>query len=897
MMADNKLNLVVQFTPLDKLSNAMKNIIGLGRSGGQVLGQMKRTARDLDGELARVRTEMAKSSGNISQLVDRERALEAAIARSNQQLDRQKRLLAFEGKVAKVEAKGQQLQSSGQSNVVAGASILAPLILAGKGAMDFSSGMVDIQQKANLTNRETRAMARNILHAAEAAHQLPEAMRSGVDTLAGLGLNPRLAVQMIGPIGKLGTAFKVDIADGANAAYANLNNLKVSIAETGKALDIMAAGGNAGAFEVKDMARYFPGLTTQMQALGLHGVGAVADLTAALQIARRGAGDADEAGNNVKNLLAKIQSPTTIKAFEKNFGVDLPAALKKAYAQGKTPMEALAEITRKATGGDLGKLGFVVEDMQAQSALRALILNLDDYRKIRADISKSDGTVGKAFQQRELQDASVAWQSFLGTMSTLAITLGTTVLPVATRFFGMINTGVSAISDWAQANPEAASTLITLVAGMAAARIGLGALQFAFGGILGPAAKAIGVWKKVKDAGGFALAFPKAAGLISRSGGMMLKAMSAFRSVVSFLDAFHMRVINVALRISTGVGRGISLTIRAFSLLGTGIGRGARLAMRGFALFRTGAMFLARGVMQAGMMMLANPMVLAVVAIGAAIGLAAYLVYANWDKIKAGFQAGIAYIGQAWQAVKGLFNAGIDWLGGLGGKMLSIGTNIIQGIANGIRAAPGAVWNALKSVVMSGISGVKNLLGIKSPSRLFMGLGGHITRGLAIGVDQGGKQPMRSMVRLATGMAGAGAIALSAPAIAAPNISRPPHSMARSAPGMPDAGAMALSAPAIAGPDTPPLLRSMARLATGLRDAGTTALPGPAMIRPDIARPLQPIMPRAGRMAAPAVQQAPITVQIYQQPGEDAEALANRVMQKLEAKQRTARLSSFADDF
>ena len=42
---------------------------------------------------------------------------------------------------------------------------------------------------------------------------------------------------------------------------------------------------------------------------------------------------------------------------------------------------------------------------------------------------------------------------------------------------------------------------------------------------------------------------------------------------------------------------------------------------------------------------------------------------------------------------------------------------------------------------------------------------------------------------------------------------------------------------------------------------------------------------------------APITIQIFQQPGESADTLVNRVMQLLEAKQRTARLSSYSDDF
>jgi hypothetical protein len=226
------------------------------------------------------------------------------------------------------------------------AAMAAPLVLAGKAAMDFSSGMVDIAQKANLTQAQTDAMAQGILRAANAAHQMPEAMRAGVDALSGFGIDPRDAMAMIGPIGQLGTAMKVDIADGAAAASANLQNLKVGLGDTGKALDIMAAGGNVGPSRsgtwpaTSQPHRTGPGA-------GPVGLGAVADLTAALEIARRGAGTSEEAATNIANLLAKINSPTVTRAFAKNFGVDLPAALKAAYAKGKTPMEALAEITKR----------------------------------------------------------------------------------------------------------------------------------------------------------------------------------------------------------------------------------------------------------------------------------------------------------------------------------------------------------------------------------------------------------------------------------------------------------------------------------------------------------------------------------------------------------------------
>jgi hypothetical protein len=305
----------------------------------------------------------------------------------------------------------------------------APLVLAGKAAMDFSSGMVDIAQKANLTQAQTDAMAQGILRAANAAHQMPEAMRAGVDALSGFGIDPRDAMAMIGPIGQLGTAMKVDIADGA--ASANLQNLKVGLGDTGKALDIMAAGGNVGL-----RGQGHGPLLPQPHRTG-PGAGPVrpwrrgrSDRRPRNRPARRGhqRGSGHQHHQPAgQDQLAHGHAPLP------RTSASTSRRAQGRLCQGKTPMEALAEITKKATGGDLSKLGLVVEDMQAQSALRTLILNMDDYRKIRTDLGKSGGTVEAAFHQREAHDASVAWEGFKGSVSALAITLGATLLPASAR--------------------------------------------------------------------------------------------------------------------------------------------------------------------------------------------------------------------------------------------------------------------------------------------------------------------------------------------------------------------------------------------------------------------------------------------------------------------------------
>lgn len=79
------------------------------------------------------------------------------------------------------------------------------------------------------------------------------------------------------------------------------------------------------------------------------------------------------------------------------------------------------------------------------------------------------------------------------------------------------------------------------------------------------------------------------------------------------------------------------------------------------------------------------------------------------------------------QIISGIINAfkAQDWG--------SVGTNIISGIANGIRSAVGAVVEAAKGVASSAIQAAKNLLGIHSPSRVFAWMGEMCDQGLATG--------------------------------------------------------------------------------------------------------------------------------------------------------------------
>ena len=72
----------------------------------------------------------------------------------------------------------------------------------------------------------------------------------------------------------------------------------------------------------------------------------------------------------------------------------------------------------------------------------------------------------------------------------------------------------------------------------------------------------------------------------------------------------------------------------------------------------------------------------------------------------------------------------IDWL--------SIGSNIVRGIANGIKNGAGAIISAAKEAAQSAFAAAKSALGIKSPSRLFrQEVGYRISEGAALGISDG----------------------------------------------------------------------------------------------------------------------------------------------------------------
>lgn len=213
----------------------------------------------------------------------------------------------------------------------------------------------------------------------------------------------------------------------------------------------------------------------------------------------------------------------------------------------------------------------------------------------------------------------------------------------------------------------------------------------------------------------------------------------------------------------------------------SGIGALARI----LGVVKTAATLLGSGLMTLGRFLLLSPIGIAL----SLLGVAAYMLYRNWDAVVAGakalwqglgvFVGGVAnaivsFFGTCWERIKAYFGGGIgnisaqilrwsplnlfyqvfrgvmSWFGvQLPSSFAQFGANIIQGLWNGLKSKFEAVkaWFAEKAASLK--QTFAGVMGIHSPSRVFRRFGGWMMDGLQIGLDRGAASPIASMAGVA----------------------------------------------------------------------------------------------------------------------------------------------------
>jgi TP901 family phage tail tape measure protein len=432
--------------------------------------------------------DIAKAARTVGQAGSRmERPFTAALDRMGRALHRfQTRMQHFMsrgGLDAALQANAGQLgQLRGQ--LVSTGLFTAPAVLPFKRLADTELALTRIGQiaewKPGQFTQNLTTLDADLRRIADSTYQTTNKLAGGLNFLVASGLSEADAKGGIFTIGKVATATGAEIEDLSAAAFALGQNLKIDPSGWIRAFNIMHQGGKMGGFELKDMARWFPELTTDMAYFGMQGEQAVTDLVAFLEIVKRGSASADTAANNLANVFQKVFIKETEQNFKKYAKIDFRQVMHKAITEGKNPiLEVLRLVDAYVDKHKDNSLviGDLFADRQAMAGIKALLKHAEALGDMRADLSKAadDDVVQRDFETT-ITTLTFQFKRWMIALDKLSNTISSKVLGETKGLFGVLIEWTEKLERLAATYPETTARLL-----QGAALLFGGALAFKLG--------------------------------------------------------------------------------------------------------------------------------------------------------------------------------------------------------------------------------------------------------------------------------------------------------------------------------------------------------------------------------------------------------------------------------
>ncbi|WP_341018565.1 phage tail tape measure protein [Brevundimonas diminuta] len=691
-----------------------KMIAALSRAEKQV-ERLQAEEASRTAQLDQMRSKLDAAGISTKNLTAHEARLKAEIADGNLQLALQKdrvhqlaqaeaRLKAARTQYDKTQAFAGSMQGAGMSAIGAGMVAAAPLVASGALAVNFEDAMLDVKKVVDFeTPQQFAQMSDDIL---TLTTRIPIAAEGFASIVAAAGQAKIPRAELMGfaeDAGKMGVAFD-STAEEAGKMMATWRTAfaltQPQVRGLADQINYLGDNGNATALQISNVV-------TRVGPLGKV-AGLAAAQVAALGSTMVGMGVGEEiAATGIKNtMLALTKGEAATKSQKEAFAALGLEATAVAKAMQTDAGGAIMDVMRKIQGLDAHRQAAILTQLfgsESVSAIAPMLTNLDVLQEnlnAVGDASRYAGSMDKEFQNR-MSGTKTAIDTAKNSVKALGVEFGSAFLPQIKAVSDTVNTISTGFRDFAKAHPAVVGAIGTVVGIVAAALLAFGALAMIIAAVLGP----------------FAL----------------------------------MRMAMI-------------MTTPLFKPLIAGVAGAARA----FAAW--------------GVAMLANPITWIVLGIVAAIALvagAAYLIYKNWGAISSFFSdlwskvsAGVSnFLTIAAQAFMRFTPA--EWLirafaavwpvlSSIGARFLSFGGEILQGLVNGIKGGIPAIVRAIVGAGAAMVTGFKNRLGIRSPSRVFAGFGDDTMAGLTRGLDRSSASPVAAISRTAAAMAAAGSVTASA---------------------------------------------------------------------------------------------------------------------------------------
>lgn len=397
---------------------------------------------------------------------------------------------------------GQRLGNVGTAIASVGAGMAA-------GAMVMAQPMkkeMDYDRRLAMVSN-TAFSDRDVAGRIAGKQELHDAVKSAVETGGGtkeeaLGALDKLlasgtvkaetAMKLLPTLQKGAVATGASTEDLSAIAISAMQQFGISEDQIGAVLDKAVAAGQAGNFELADMARWLPQQMAAAKSAGLSGMDGFEALLVANQQARVTAGTSDEAGNNLVNLLAKLTSKETADRFSKleikgkdgkTHGIDFIKSMENEKKQGKNSIEAFGSIMDMVVGEDKRykalkaklktakkeeqqalieqmtnlvegtAIGQIISERQALMALLGIRNNVELGNQVKEEVTNSEGATDKSHK--------VVMSTNSAKVEQAKNTVEFAQMEGMKSFNDALGDAATKLAEYAKAYPDLTSTLTT----------------------------------------------------------------------------------------------------------------------------------------------------------------------------------------------------------------------------------------------------------------------------------------------------------------------------------------------------------------------------------------------------------------------------------------------------
>ncbi|MDH1522114.1 phage tail tape measure protein [Achromobacter mucicolens] len=752
-------------------------------------------------ELQRLRDNLNRAGISSSSLARDERNLRLQIDQTSQALSRQTQKLQAAAAQQQKLAAAKEKYSAGKATAGAMAGTGAGALATGGAALYAESRFIRPGVEFDAKMSKVQALSRQDKASAEMKALREQARKLGATTmfsatqaadaqgfLAMAGFDAKAILDAMPGMLSLAKAGDTDLAQTADIGSNILTGFKLPAEQMNRVGDVLTA-----AFTRSNTSLYMLGETMKYVAPVAAGVGQDIETVAAMAGKLGDAGiQGSMGGTALRSILGRLAAPPKAAADALD---GLGISTKDAAGNLRDVPAILEELHKKtAKMGNAERSGIfkAIAGEEAFSGLQVLVgqAGTGELQKFVATLKQSAGEADKTAGTMadnlvgDLDELSSAWED-----------VGIQVEELHDGSLRKLVRGLAGVvgnvGEWMKANPKLASALTMGAAAIAALIAAFGALTLAMAAVLGPfvmvrfglsmlgiqGGSLMGVLFNLAKAG-----FGLLAGAIMTVGKLLMAnpiavAVLAIAGAAYLIYQYWGPIKAFFSGLWTQVRAAFDATMQWLRTTLAALNPIPILsvAWNGLVAFFSGLWAQVTAAADATMQWLRttlaalNPIPILSVAWN---GLVTFF-SGIWESVKTAFNGGLAGIGTLlvnWSPLGLLYQAITGALGTLGielpGSFTQFGSMLIQGLINGITSMGGALKESISNIGSGIVGWFKEKLGIRSPSRVFAEMGGFVSEGAAVGIEDRQPAAVKAAQALAASVAIGGAMAPPAAALA-----------------------------------------------------------------------------------------------------------------------------------